>query len=492
MITYLIRLITFLYFIIVGGCSVGPDYKKPSNAFPNTFKEIKGWKQANPGDIELSDKWWEIFKDPRLNALEQQINIGNQSIAQAEAQFRQSQSMVQTATAAYFPTANASASASRFKAVSGETKAVSGVKYLFNTVLSVAWEPDIWGSVRRQVESSRANAQASAATLQALRLSTQATLAQDYFLLRVFDAQINLLNDTVKTYQKTLTITENRYAVGMAAKSEIVQAETQLQSAQAQAINIEVQRAKVEHAIAILIGKTPAEISIPVGSLNTFLPAIPVSIPSELLERRPDIAIAERQAAAANALIGVAKAAYFPTLNLAANNGQQNNSVSNLMNSASRYWTLGPAAFAIPLFDGGFRGAQMQQTIDAYDASVAAYRQAVLVSFQEVEDNLAALRILEQEMLVQNKAVESAQKAVLLTTNQYKAGTISYLNVMIDQAAALANEKTAVDLQGQRLTAAVLLIKALGGGWKSSVLPSEEDISGEIKWLQFLPIPLSK
>ena len=492
MITYLIRLITFLYFIIVGGCSVGPDYKKPSNAFPNTFKEIKGWKQANPRDIELSDKWWEIFKDPRLNALEQQINIGNQSIAQAEAQFRQSQSMVQTATAAYFPTANASASASRFKAVSGETKAVSGVKYLFNTALSVAWEPDIWGSVRRQVESSRANAQASAATLQALRLSTQATLAQDYFLLRVFDAQIKLLNDTVKTYQKTLTITENRYAVGMAAKSEIVQAETQLQSAQAQAINIEVQRAKVEHAIAILIGKTPAEVSIPVGSLNTFLPAIPVSIPSELLERRPDVAIAERQAAAANALIGVAKAAYFPTLNLAANNGQQNNSVSNLMNSASRYWTLGPAAFAIPLFDGGFRGAQMQQTIDAYDASVAAYRQAVLVSFQEVEDNLAALRILEQEMLVQNKAVESAQKAVLLTTNQYKAGTISYLNVMIDQAAALANEKTAVDLQGQRLTAAVLLIKALGGGWKSSVLPSEEDISGEIKWLQFLPIPLSK
>ena len=492
MITYLIRLITFLYFIIVGGCSVGPDYKKPSNAFPNTFKEIKGWKQANPRDIELSDKWWEIFKDPRLNALEQQINIGNQSIAQAEAQFRQSQSMVQTATAAYFPTANASASASRFKAVSGETKAVSGVKYLFNTALSVAWEPDIWGSVRRQVESSRANAQASAATLQALRLSTQATLAQDYFLLRVFDAQINLLNDTVKTYQKTLTITQNRYAVGMAAKSEIVQAETQLQSAQAQAINIEVQRAQVEHAIAILIGKTPAEISIPVGSLNTFLPAIPVSIPSELLERRPDVAIAERQAAAANALIGVAKAAYFPTLNLAANNGQQNNSVSNLMNSASRYWTLGPAAFAIPLFDGGFRGAQMQQTIDAYDASVAAYRQAVLVSFQEVEDNLAALRILEQEMLVQNKAVESAQKAVLLTTNQYKAGTISYLNVMIDQAAALANEKTAVDLQGQRLTAAVLLIKALGGGWKSSVLPSEEDISGEIKWLQFLPIPLSK
>ena len=492
MITYLLRLVTILCFIIAEGCSVGPDYKKPTNAFPNAFKEVKGWKQARPRDIELSDKWWEIFKDPRLNALEEQINIANQSIAQAEAQFRQSQSMVQTATAAYFPIANASASASRFKAVSGETKAVSGVKNLFNIALSAAWEPDLWGSVRRQVESSRANAQASAATLQALRLSTQTTLAQNYFLLRVFDAQIKLLNDTVKTYQKTLTITQNRYAVGMAAKSEIVQAEAQLQSAQAQAINIEVQRAQVEHAIAILIGKPPAQVTISVGSLNTFLPAIPVSIPSELLERRPDITIAERQAAAANALIGVAKAAYFPTVNLAANNGQQNNSVSNLMNSASRYWTLGPAAFAIPLFDGGFRGAQMQQAIDAYDASVAAYRQAVLVSFQEVEDNLAALRILEQEVLVQNKAVESAQKAVLLTTNQYKAGTISYLNVMIDQAAALANEKTAVDLQGQRLSAAVLLIKALGGGWKSSALPSEEDISGDIKWLQFLPIPLSE
>ncbi|MEY3190587.1 MAG: hypothetical protein RIS10_704, partial [Pseudomonadota bacterium] len=339
MITYLLRLVTILCFIIAEGCSVGPDYKKPTNAFPNTFKEVKGWKQARPRDIELSDKWWEIFKDPRLNALEEQINIANQSIAQAEAQFRQSQSMVQTATAAYFPIANASASASRFKAVSGETKAVSGVTNLFNTALSAAWEPDLWGSVRRQVESSRANAQASAATLQALRLSTQTTLAQNYFLLRVFDAQIKLLNDTVKTYQKTLTITQNRYAVGMAAKSEIVQAETQLQSAQAQAINIEVQRAQVEHAIAILIGKPPAQVTISVGSLNTFLPAIPVSIPSELLERRPDITIAERQAAAANALIGVAKAAYFPTVNLAANNGQQNNSVSNLMNSASRYWT---------------------------------------------------------------------------------------------------------------------------------------------------------
>jgi NodT family efflux transporter outer membrane factor (OMF) lipoprotein len=369
--------------------------------------------------------------------------------------------------------------------------AVPGIKYLFGLGLSAAWEPDLWGSVRRQVESSEASAQASAATLQALRLSTQATLAQDYFLLRALDAQIKLLNDTVETYAKTLKITQNRYQAGVAAKAEIVQAETQLDSAKAQAINLGVQRAQFEHAIAMLLGKTPAGLTIAVAPLNMLLPPIPVSIPSQMLERRPDIAAAERQAAAANAQIGVAKAAYFPSLSLAASNGQQTSILSNLLTAGARYWALGPAAFALPLFDGGARGAQMQQSIDAYDASVAAYRQAVLVSFQEVEDNLAALRILEQQMQVQNKAVESAQKAVLLTTNQYKAGTVSYLNVMVDQAAALANEKTAVDLQGQRLSAAVLLVKALGGGWNTSALPTQDEAGGDVKWSQFLPVPVN-
>jgi NodT family efflux transporter outer membrane factor (OMF) lipoprotein len=238
------------------------------------------------------------------------------------------------------------------------------------------------------------------------------------------------------------------------------------------------------------MGKTPAELTIPVAPLNTQLPTIPVGIPSQLLERRPDIAAAERQAAAANAQIGVAKAAYFPSLSLAASNGQQSNTLSNLLSAGARYWALGPAALAIPLFDGGARGAQMQQSIDAYDAAVGAYRQAVLISFQEVEDNLAALQILEQGLQVQNRAVESAHKAVLLTTNQYKAGTVSFLNVMIDQAAALNNEKTAVDLQGQRLNAAVLLVKALGGGWNVSELPSQDEVGGEVKWSQFLPIPV--
>lgn len=486
------RLLTLIGIFMLTSCTVGPDYQRPTPIASIKFKELEGWKQAHPRDHEIIEKWWELFKDPYLNTLEEQVNSANQSIAQAEAQYRQAQTLVQSAAASYFPTATGTAAANRFRAASGQNVAVRGVKYLFGAALSAAWEPDLWGRVRRQVESSEASAQASAATLQALRLSTQTTLAQDYFLLRVFDAQIKLLKDTTETYEKTLKITQNRYEVGIAAKSEVVQAEAQLQSAQAQEINIGIQRAQIEHAIAVLIGKPPAALTIPIVPLQDFLPAIPVSIPSTLLERRPDIATAERQVAAANAEIGVAKSAYFPTLSLAATNGTQSSQLSTLLSSAARYWALGPAAVAIPLFDGGLRGAQMQQSIDAYDASVAAYRQAVLVSFQEVEDNLAALRILEQELIVQKKAVESAQKAVLLTTNQYRAGTLAYLNVMVDQAAALANEKTAVDLQGQQLTSAVLLIKALGGGWNMAKLPTEDEVGGDVKWSQFLPIPVNQ
>ncbi|MGZ5600165.1 MAG: efflux transporter outer membrane subunit [Methylobacter sp.] len=490
MITYLLRLLTVICFLMLTACTVGPDYQRPESFAPLDFKELKGWKQAQPGDHKLSSKWWEIFNDTYLNALEDQVNIANQSIAQAEAQFRQSQSLVQAAAAAYFPTATGTVTANRFRAASGQNVAVSGVKYLFGAALSAAWEPDLWGSVRRQVESSEATAQASAATLQALRLSTQAALAQDYFQLRVLDAQIKLLNDTAVTYERTLKISQNRYAVGVAAKSEVVQAEVQLESTRAQAVSLGVQRAQLEHAIAVLIGKSPAELSIPVMPLNSTIPSIPISIPSQLLERRPDIAAAERQVAAANAQIGVAKAAYFPTLNLAATNGQQSNKLVNLMSAAARYWALGPAAVALPLFDGGARGAQMQQAIDVYDAGVAAYRQAVLNSFQEVEDNLAGLRILDQEIDIQNKAVESAQKAVALTTNQYLAGTVSYVEVMVVQATALNNQTTAVVAQGQRLSAAVLLVKALGGGWDISELPSQDQAGGEVKWSQFLPVPV--
>ena len=476
---------------LVSGCTVGPDYVRPSAAVSDSFKEIKGWKQAQPLDDGLPDKWWEIFNDPQLNALESQVNGANQSIAQAEALYKQAQTMVQGAAAAYFPTAQASTTVNRFRAASGQSVAVSGVKYLFGGVLSAAWAPDLWGSVRRQVEASEDSAQASAATLQALRLTTQATLAQSYFQLRALDAQQQLLSDTAASYEKNLKITQNRYAAGVAAKADVVQAETQLESTRAQAINLGVLRAQLEHAIAVLIGKAPAELSIKAAPLNTFIPEIPASLPSQLLERRPDVAAAERQAAAANAQIGVAKAAYFPNLNLAVSNGQQANILSNLATTGARYWALGPAALALPLFDGGARGAQLQQAIDVYDASVAAYRQAVLVSFQQVEDNLAALRILEQEVQVQSKAVAAAHKAVELTTNQYEAGTVSYLSVIVNQTAALANDVTAVNLQGQRLSAAVLLIKALGGGWHTAALPTKDQVGGEVKWSQFLPVPVN-
>ena len=491
MITRSLRPLTVIGFLMLVGCTVGPDYVRPQVAIPDHYKEMAGWKQAQPSDDKLPDRWWEIFKDAELNALEAQVNSANQSIAQAEAQYKQAQTMVQGAAAAYFPTAQATATVNRFRAASGQSVAVSGVKYLFGAAVSAAWAPDLWGGVRRQVEASEAGAQASAATLQTLRLTTQAALAQSYFQLRALDAQIKLLNDTVEMYEKTLKITKNRYAAGIAAKADVVQAETQLESARAQAINLGVLRAQLEHAIAVLIGKTPAELSIAAAPLNTLVPPIPASIPSGLLERRPDVAAAERQAAAANAQIGVAKAAYFPNLNLAASNGQQANLLTNLVTTGARYWALGPAAFVLPLFDGGARGAQMQQAIDVYDASVAAYRQAVLVSFQQVEDNLAALRILEQEVQVQNKAVASAHKAVQLTTNQYEAGTVSYLNVMINQAAALSNDITAVNLQGQRLNAAVQLVKALGGGWNTAALPTRDQAGGEVKWSQFLPVPVN-
>ncbi|MGR8933691.1 MAG: efflux transporter outer membrane subunit [Gammaproteobacteria bacterium] len=476
--------------VLLGACSVGPDYRRPAAPLPDTFKELKGWKRAQPRDHELPGKWWEIFNDAQLNALEEQAALANQSLAQAEAQYRQAQALVQTARAAYSPVGTTTASVNRFRAASGENVAVSGVKYLYAIGLNAAWEPDLWGSVRRQVEAAEASAQASAATLQALRLSTLATLAQNYFQLRMLDAQKRLADDTVGAYAKTLSLTENRYAVGVAAKADVVQAETQLRSAQAEAFHIGVQRAQLEHAIALLSGKAPAELTIPPEPLHMRVPAIPLGIPSELLERRPDIAAAERQVAAANAKIGVAKAAYFPTLNLSANNGYQSNKLSELFSSATRYWALGPAALAFTLFDGGARSAEMKQARAAYDAGAAAYRQTVLNGFQEVEDNLAALRILEQEADVRNRAVAAAREAVVLATNQYKAGTVSYLNVTAAQTTAFSNERAAVELQGQRLSAAVLLVKALGGGWHTASLPSAEEAGGETRWYDYLPVPV--
>lgn len=475
--------------LLLSACTVGPDYRRPAIGLPAAFKESQSWQPAAPQDHLSRGNWWDAFGDPQLNRLEHQVLPGNQSIAQAEAQFRQSQALVQSAAAAYFPVATASTSANRFRAASGQNIAVSGVRNLFNAALSAAWEPDLWGRVRRQVEASEAAAQASAATLQNLRLSIQATLAQNYFQLRTLDAQLRLLNDTIVSYERALTITQNRYAAGVSAKTDVVQAQLQLESTRAQAVDLGVQRTQMEHAIAVLIGKTPAELTILAGELYNP-PTIPVTVPSALLQRRPDIAAAERQAAAANAQIGVAKAAYFPTLNLSAQNGAQSSTFEKLFMAGARYWALGPAAFALPLFDGGARGAQLQQAIDAYDASVAGYRQIVLAGFQEVEDNMAALRILKQETAMQKAAVDAAKKSLELVTNQYKAGLVSYLDVVTIQTRALDSQTAAVQLQGRQLITSVLLVKALGGGWDAGLLPARNEVGGRPKWSQFLPVPL--
>jgi NodT family efflux transporter outer membrane factor (OMF) lipoprotein len=472
-------------------CMIGPDYVRPKIETPDEFKEGKNWKQAHPRDDVVTGNWWEIFNDPLLNGLEEQVAKANQSIIQAEAQFRQAEHLVLTAQAQLFPTANASGQFDRFVAASGTSVAPAGVRNLINNGLSGTWQPDLWGSVRRQIESNTESARASAGTLQALQLSTQATLASDYFQLKILDAQRKLLDDNVAAYSKTLEITQNRYAAGVAAKTDVVQAVAQLESVRAQAINLGVQRAQFEHAIAVLIGKAPADLTIPTEPFNGQPPPIPVKLPSEILERRPDIASAERSMAAANALIGVAKAAYYPNLNLSLSDGYQSGflNLNTLYTLAKNYWALGPAAGTLNIFDGGAKNAQYKQAIDSFDASVANYRQTILTAFQQVEDNLAALRILAEEAEVQNRAVAAANEALTLTINQYKAGTVSFINVMTAQSTALTNQVTAVQLLGTRLTSSVQLVTALGGGWNLKMMPSSDQITDEIKWTDYIIIP---
>jgi len=403
-----------------------------------------------------------------------QVAITNQTIKAAEGRVREAQALTQQARAAFFPIVTANASATRSgsgggtrSTSSGTTVTLGGVHNSYNVALDINWEIDLWGRVRRTLEASEATAEASAADLESAKLSAQAQLAEDYFLLRAQDAQVRLLNDTVAAYERSLQLTRNQYAVGVVGRADVAQAETQLKSTQAQAIDATAQRAQLEHAIAILIGKPPAEFSLVAETVPTVFPVIPVELPSELLERRPDIAAAERRAAAANAQIGVAESAFFPSLTLSATGGFQSSVLSQLFSLPSRYWSLGPALAQI-IFDAGLRRAQTAQAIATYDENVANYRQTVLTGFQEVEDNLAALKILEQEAAVQDEAVKAARESLAIVLNQYRAGTANYLAVVVIQAAALNNERTAISILGRRLTASVALIKALGGGWKEA------------------------
>jgi NodT family efflux transporter outer membrane factor (OMF) lipoprotein len=462
--------------LLLASCAVGPDYKRPDTATQVNFKEAGNWKIAAPNDDANRGKWWEAFGDRELNLLVEQVDINNQNLKLAEAKYRQAQALGAASRSSFFPTISASSSATRSgRGISSNTAntstgvasgASSSISSSYNLSASLNWELDLWGRIRRQVESSNASIEASAADLALARLSAQSELASNYFQLRVTDAQKQLLDDTVAAFAKSLELTKNRYNVGVAGRVDVAQAETQLKSSQAQALDLGIQRAQLEHAVALLIGKAPGNFTLPESKWVMSLPSIPLSLPASLLERRPDIASAERRAAAANAQIGVAKAAYYPTLSLAASGGYSGAALSDWITAPNRFWSLGPS-LAATILDFGKRGAASDQAVAAYDQTVATYRQTVLQAFQEVEDNLAALRILEAEAKVQDEAVRASRESVALTLNQYKAGTISYLNVVSVQTAQLSNERSAMTLVGRRLTASVALIKALGGGWNT-------------------------
>jgi NodT family efflux transporter outer membrane factor (OMF) lipoprotein len=471
--------------LLLASCAVGPDYKRPDAASQASFKEagfkeMGNWKIATPNDDANRGKWWETFGDRELNILVEQVDINNQNLKLAEAKYRQAQALGVSARSGFFPTISAASSATRSGRGDGNaaantstgaaSRASSSVATSYNLSASVNWELDLWGRIRRQVESGNASIEASAADLASARLSAQSELASNYFQLRVTDAQKQLLDDTVAAFAKSLELTKNRYNVGVAGRVDVVQAETQLKSSQAQAIDLGVQRAQLEHAIALLIGQAPGNFTLPESKWAMSLPSVPLALPSSLLERRPDIAAAERRAAAANAQIGVAKAAYYPTLSLAASGGYGGATLTDWISAPNRFWSLGPS-LAATILDFGKRGAASDQAVALYDQTVATYRQTVLQAFQEVEDNLAALRILAAEAKVQDEAVRASRESVALTLNQYKAGTISYLNVVSVQTAQLANERSAMTLMGRQLTASVALIKALGGGWNVAEPP---------------------
>jgi NodT family efflux transporter outer membrane factor (OMF) lipoprotein len=468
--------------LLLAGCTVGPKYRTPVVQAPPAYKELGDWKPAQPNDQNLGGSWWTIFQDPQLDALELQVDVSNQNLKAAAAQYQQARAVLRYNRADYFPTVTAGPSATR-TLISGNSPTsftLAGATYN-NYVLpfNVSYEADVWGRVRKTVESYREQAQASAADLATVNLSMHADLAIDYFQARSLDAEEQLLDSTVKDYEQALELNVNRFQGGVGSEVEVEQAKTQLQTTRAAAIDVGVLRAQYEHAVAILIGKPPAEFSLPPLPLTVPPPHIPISVPSELLERRPDIAAAERRVASANAQIGVAKSAYYPLIDLGASGGFQSGSITTLLSGPSGLWSVGLSAVET-IFDGGRRRALNDQARAAYDYQVAAYRENVLTGFQQVEDNLAAVRILENEATVQDEAVVAAQRSLDLSVIRYKGGVTSYLEVITAQSAALADEVTAVNILGRRMANTVLLIQALGGGWDRSSIPERPECCGKL------------
>jgi NodT family efflux transporter outer membrane factor (OMF) lipoprotein len=462
-------------FLLFFGCAVGPKYQRPIAPSAPSYKELvpnDQWKTATPDQALLRTNWWEIFDDPQLNALESMVDVSNQNVAQAEARFRAARALAAYNRSNYYPTIGVTPAASS-TALSKNLGARSfggGVFNLFSIPFSVNWEPNFWGSISLAVRNAEALAQVSAADLENMRLSMRADLAISYFQALGADMQIHLLNETIVAYEKALQLTLERYNNGVSSKIDVVQAQAQLESTRTRLSEATMARSQYEHAIAVLAGQSPSSFSLPAGRIVNLPPSIPVGLPSQLLERRPDISSAERLAASANAQIGLAEVAFYPLMNLTGGGGLQSSSLGSLFSYPSRFWSLGASA-AQTLFDFGRRRSLAREAEANYDAAVAGYRQTVLFAFQNVEDQLAALRLLAQESSQQEAAVKASQEALKLEIIRYKEGTDSYLNVIISQAIALANQVTAVEILQRRMTAAVELVRAIGGGWTESDLP---------------------
>lgn len=462
-----IKLITLLLLVTTVsliGCSVGTDYQQVAFDTPAEFKHVDGWKVLQSKESALSEQWWVLYQDPILNQLQDQLLADNQTLAQYEARYRQAQALVKNARASYFPTIGMGTETTRSQTGKGNT-----TLHNYDLGPSVSWEIDLWGKIRRQVESAKADARASEAELAAIKLSLQAELTQTYLQLRIMDIQQQLLSNTTLAYQRSLELTKNQYEAGFVPKSDMMQAKTQLKTTQAQAIDLVYQRAQLEHAIAVLIGLTPAQFNLKADYHIPSLPQLPQLLPSTLLTRRPDIAMAEQQVIAANAQVGVAAAAWYPDLNLKASAGFASNSFNYWINSPNRYWSLGPR-FSMTLFDGGLIRSKYEQAEARYDETVAHYRQTVLNSFKEVDDYLVQLQVMQQEIIIQQEAVDSAKETLRLINNQYEAGLIDYLNVASSQSAFLSAQRNYTALLGNQLTASVKLIAAIGGGWNTKHL----------------------
>jgi NodT family efflux transporter outer membrane factor (OMF) lipoprotein len=447
--------------LTLAACAVGPDYERPAVDAPGTFKEAGDWQKAEPADAIDRGAWWSVYKDPILDALEKQIDISNQNLKAAEAAYRAATAIAFETRATLFPTVAVNGSGIR----AGNGKAGTSQPTNYNLSAQANWTADVWGRIRRSLESSEANAEASAADLASARLSAQAALATDYYDLRMQDELKRLLTATAEADKKILRIVENQYRAGVAAKSDVLAAETQMESVQAQAINADVARTALEHAIAVLIGKAPADFTLAPEPHKAYrIPNIPAELPSALLQRRPDIAAAERAVMAANAGIGVAEAAWFPALTLSGSFGYASTMLSQLVQASTSLWSFGPT-IAETIFDAGAREAAVEQARATYDQSVANYRQTTLTAFQQVEDNLAALRVLGEQAKAENAAVADARKSGELVLNQYKEGIVPFNNVLAAQTTVFSNEQTALAVHKSRLEGSIALIQALGGGW---------------------------